>query len=592
MKNISPALLENYRSALIGRLKLKLFYLISGEENVAPTQKQLIAYAEQAARKHYDWGEMIAGFITSDRCQFIDNAALATDLNIDELFAKLDRYPMDVPLFLEVKDPVFGYPVGAWISCQKLKDIPGHFYILQMVSDETFPDTYFQYMEVRVSQQEPEPAFCYFNAKGEYAKETKHSPTVLENDTLLFGLQLLEYISRKYKSPFIGIPQIIENNWQAELDYKNRPIDDLYYFDLTKQLIQGKIKASVAFVPIEHIRPFSYQECFDLPLFEIEHGLSVAEKFNEQGLMVYYKDGFFVTSDDYIHYMALRIQKTAKVKVIIMGEAMPADIQIVKRGGPELMTPVLFSVSPVSKRLSAELNDNILEDFLDQLRMVNNSRNLINVNCIVLTEDKHTDMLENLLLSCGFDTDHVRIMSYEGCTNTGALPMIVATLQQIRQDMLFIVHRDGDYLTPAEASEYRQKVQKLNLVPFVTAGTDIESYYLNPAHINYLYPTVDLKEIEQMIKKQTLATKTLSLERMRKHQYKKDYNGPAALNDQEIAKNYETNPVRFRLGKKTLGLLKSDLQKKLGNNAALNRPSPFLTAPELVTAAKKVAKQL
>ena len=228
---------------------------------------------------------------------------------------------------------------------------------------------------------------------------------------------------------------------------------------------------------------------------------------------------------------------------------------------------------------------------MDQLRMVNNTRNLINVDCIVLTEDRHTELLENLLLSSGFDTDHVRIMSYEGCTNTGALPMIVATLRQIREDMLYIVHRDGDYLTPPEASEYQQKVQKLKLTPFITAGTDIESYYLNAAHVNYLYPSLTISEVEQMIERQTLNTKTLSLERMRKHKYKKDYNGIAALNDQEIITNYEADPARFRLGKKTFGLLKSDLQKRLGNNAALNRPSPYLTAPELIAAARKVPKK-
>ncbi|XHR97422.1 hypothetical protein ACFJIV_12650 [Mucilaginibacter sp. UC70_90] len=532
MNTIAPVLLANYNSALIGRLKLKLFKLISGQEGVAPSKKQLIAYVKKAAKENYDWGEMITGVITNERCLVLQQGDLSTQLNIDDLFAKLDQYPLDKPLFIEVENSIFGYPVGAWISAQKLSDCPGYFYAIQMVSDVSFPDGLIQYAEIRVSQDEPEPAFLYW--KGERTVATKHDLSILDDPALFLGVQMLDYLARRYRSTFVSLPGILENKRQEKIVERNRPIDDPEYLKLVKQLMLGKIKAAVAYVELGRIRPFSYQECFNLPLCDIEQGLKLAGEFNEKGLMVYYKGGFLITSDDYLHYMSLRINKTPKVKVIIIGDQLPGDIRIIKKGGAELLTPVLFSSSPVNDTLNPELNDRVLENFLDQLRMVHNTRNLINVNCIVLTEDKHTDMLENLLLSCGFMTDQLRMMSYEGCTNTGALPMIVATLEQIRKNMLYIVHRDGDYLRPEQGSDFRQKVRKLDLIPFLTSGTDVEAYYLNVNHIHYLYPVLPVADIEQMIEKATMESRSVSLERMRKYHYPKNPNGLSEQQEQGI----------------------------------------------------------
>jgi len=87
---------------------------------------------------------------------------------------------------------------------------------------------------------------------------------------------------------------------------------------------------------------------------------------------------------------------------------------------------------------------------------------------------------------------------------------------------------------------------------------------------------INFSGIPMILQTATLTAEKESLTLFRKHKYKTDHNSTRALNDLQITADYYADVNRYRYGKRTLGLLKSNLQTRLKKNPDLIKPSPFL----------------
>ena len=85
---------------------------------------------------------------------------------------------------------------------------------------------------------------------------------------------------------------------------------------------------------------------------------------------------------------------------------------------------------------------------------------------------------------------------------------------------------------------------------FITEGVDIESNFINSAHINSLYPEI----IDQIIEEATEESRRDSLDRLLKKFALQKKSGI------EFIDNYDNNKARYRYGKKVYGLVKSKIQ--------------------------------
>lgn len=182
------------------------------------------------------------------------------------------------------------------------------------------------------------------------------------------------------------------------------------------------------------------------------------------------------------------------------------------------------------------------------------------IDTVVLTEDTNTKYIDTLLSSSGRDMDKVQIWSYGGCTQLEAAKVLASFIDNIAPGCEVIVHRDRDYLSDEEIKSLREKFNKSGFTIFITEGTDIESHFLNCSHLSKVFPLREDQEISELVDRATENTKGDSLRIMANSRYsqavkswdRSDRHPEAGNIYQACSEEYESDPTRFRHGKKTL----------------------------------------
>jgi energy-coupling factor transporter ATP-binding protein EcfA2 len=220
------------------------------------------------------------------------------------------------------------------------------------------------------------------------------------------------------------------------------------------------------------------------------------------------------------------------------------------------------------------------------------------IKSVILTEDStDIEMMKVLLESSGFKIDEIDIWSYNGCTKIDSAILLSAFIQKHAPCTKIIIHRDRDYLYEHEVEEYCRKIEVGGRKCFITKGTDVESYYINAAHINFIYDSINIERCQEIIdysieeKRDSIIEKFINSRTMLELQASRK-NADGKINNGEISikciKLYEEDINRYKHGKLVLRALKNNLQKKIGGNINLIRPSEFICDEDL----KKIAKEI
>ena len=239
----------------------------------------------------------------------------------------------------------------------------------------------------------------------------------------------------------------------------------------------------------------------------------------------------------------------------------------------------------VTLRKEIELKIKEINDELDKLKD--------NIEILVMSEDSDLTFLESVLENVGFNMDVLDCVSYDCRSN------LYSTLQSCKTTLKFkpnintvIFHRDSDFYDDDEEDKGKieERLKKLktqfpekNFYLFKTDGYDLESYFINANHINKLYPTIDIDLINQKIDESTSECREESLSKIGqkvKIKIKEEKEPNIYKLTKETEKIYDSNPLRYRYGKKVLGVLKSKLQKGNGNLNLL-RKTGLINAPNL-----------
>lgn len=105
------------------------------------------------------------------------------------------------------------------------------------------------------------------------------------------------------------------------------------------------------------------------------------------------------------------------------------------------------------------------------------------ISLIVLTEDSDRSYLEFLLEQNAYPMENTLIYSYKTSSNIEAAILFVGFLSKIAPTCKVMIHRDRDFMTTTEASKIEQSIINIGAIPFITSGSDIESYFINSNHI-------------------------------------------------------------------------------------------------------------
>lgn len=247
--------------------------------------------------------------------------------------------------------------------------------------------------------------------------------------------------------------------------------------------------------------------------------------------------------------------------------------------------------------LIALLGKQKLEEYIKLTEGLTNLDN--SIECLVLTEDGNTTMIENLLIFHGFDMQKTTVESYDGKDNVASAIFLAKKMKNKKPNLKhIIIHRDRDNDLPQQLQQVIAKLVKNNGLSdcttiFVTKYYDMESYFLNEKHINETFPELTIDRAMQLVIDATNETSETSKQKLRIALY--DFGKFAKIEDpQEKAAQinalYDMDPVKYRYGKAVLYKLEELITAELHRpeKISLVQDSSHIKVDELRSAKTKI----
>lgn len=211
------------------------------------------------------------------------------------------------------------------------------------------------------------------------------------------------------------------------------------------------------------------------------------------------------------------------------------------------------------------------------------------IRCVVATEDADTSPLRALLWSNGFREDDTEVASYAGSTNVQAALVLGNFLRAKAPNLNLVVHKDRDYLPQVKVARFERRLTEQHFHPFVTSFSDIEGYFLNPAHLAYVNPGLSEERATALILDATDVTADESIRAIINQRTQEAYSdrraGGANIDHGQVAldarTDYLADPAGMSRGKLVVGRLLGLIQQELGGNPRIYVASPHLHVIEL-----------
>lgn len=105
------------------------------------------------------------------------------------------------------------------------------------------------------------------------------------------------------------------------------------------------------------------------------------------------------------------------------------------------------------------------------------------VDFVILTEDAKLKFVETLAASSGFDMSRTNIYSYHSSGNLPSAGALTEFISELAPETKVIIHADNDFLTNAEEEKLCRRIEAYGATAFITEGSDIEHYFVEPEHI-------------------------------------------------------------------------------------------------------------
>ncbi len=206
------------------------------------------------------------------------------------------------------------------------------------------------------------------------------------------------------------------------------------------------------------------------------------------------------------------------------------------------------------------------------------------LNWVFLTEDANMELIDKLAASAGYPDDEYVVYSYKTSTNMQSALLLSEFIGEIAPNTKIIIHRDQDFMTDNEKQWISELIEDCGAISFITEGSDIESYYIDPEHLASLLE----EESDQIITWQNELAQdnhnelTHKFSRKRdelKYLYKKrNENPPDTLG--LIGNDNPLSPDK-RVGKFMLCKVRSDMHNRFGKTVDIRNQTAFLRSPRL-----------
>ncbi|MDX6081306.1 ATP-binding protein [Xanthomonas campestris pv. incanae] len=128
----------------------------------------------------------------------------------------------------------------------------------------------------------------------------------------------------------------------------------------------------------------------------------------------------------------------------------------------------------------------------DSLDRIKNGR----IDWFILSEDSDMRMLQLLFEHADFNLARCEFRSYGSSSKLESALAMAAYTKEMWPQTNVIIHRDRDFMTQEEVEIISKKITSADAISFITQGSDIESYFLQPAHVSYLLGVDEVQAID------------------------------------------------------------------------------------------------
>lgn len=215
----------------------------------------------------------------------------------------------------------------------------------------------------------------------------------------------------------------------------------------------------------------------------------------------------------------------------------------------------------------------------------------------VLTEDAIPSSLKVILESSGFNMSFTDIKSYNGCTSLHNLQPLIQTIKEVNENAVIIVHKDRDYHTDLEITNWEVQIRNMGAEPFVTDGVDIESHFLNSDYLASVNPGLSSDEAKRLIQTVMDTSYNDSIEHYcnGRCDIEKKARTFGTLNLGNLATQapqvYGTDPDRYCHSKTVMAKLRQLFQEQFHHNLQVRTPSQLICSQVLSSIVRRVPSE-
>jgi hypothetical protein len=150
-----------------------------------------------------------------------------------------------------------------------------------------------------------------------------------------------------------------------EIDERTYGPDDPELMARLEALVRNETRITMGTTALENLQPFSMAFCMQIA--ELANSVTI-DRGALPALLVYWNNGKFVMSDDYLPFLAYREMRLEEVPVAVIGDFPAELVRVEKRGGHELLPPVIISRRGTHSQFDPALQHWLLDEKLTKAK--------------------------------------------------------------------------------------------------------------------------------------------------------------------------------------------------------------------------------
>jgi energy-coupling factor transporter ATP-binding protein EcfA2 len=204
---------------------------------------------------------------------------------------------------------------------------------------------------------------------------------------------------------------------------------------------------------------------------------------------------------------------------------------------------------------------------------------------VILTEDASFEFIASIANGSGYNSNELVIYSYKTSSNIQSAILLADFINEIAPNTNVIIHRDRDFMEGNEVGWVSEQIEESGAIPFITEGSDIETYFISKEHLSALL-NEDEEDIDGWLAEIATEHHNVLMHKFTRKRddlkflyRKREEDPPETLN---LIGNDSPMPANKRQGKFMIRKVRAGMHEKYGKTVDLLGITAALSSPRLI----------